>query len=149
MSELKAMGEKLGFAQVRTYIASGNLVFKSKEGENKVRAKLEGTLAAYAGKAVGVLIREAGELADVLARNPFPGQPGNRVMVLFAYEPLGPASLTNVRGRQGEELRLGRREIYIFYPEGMAATRLRVPAGDKGTIRNMNTVAKLVEMARE
>ena len=46
-----------------------------------------------------------------------------------------------------EQLRLAKREIYIFYGDGMADSRLRIPAGNMGTARNMNTVAKLVEMA--
>jgi hypothetical protein len=46
-----------------------------------------------------------------------------------------------------EELRLGRREIYVRYGFGMAASKLRIPAATKGTARNMNTVAKLVAMA--
>ena len=108
MSELKAMCEKLGFAQVRTYIASGNVVFKSKSSADKVRSLLERALAAYAGKPVGVLIREASELADVLARNPFPHHPGNRVMVLFADEPLSPKSLTSVRAPERRRVAAGK-----------------------------------------
>jgi hypothetical protein len=47
----------------------------------------------------------------------------------------------------GEQLRLGEREIYIFYGDGMADSRLRIPGGNAGTARNMNTIAKLVEIA--
>ena len=46
-----------------------------------------------------------------------------------------------------EQLRLGKREIYILYGDGMADSRLRIPAAKGGTARNMNTIAKLVEMA--
>jgi uncharacterized protein (DUF1697 family) len=44
-------------------------------------------------------------------------------------------------------MRLGKREIYVFYGDGMADSRLVIPAGKAGTARNMNTVAKLAEMA--
>jgi uncharacterized protein (DUF1697 family) len=69
-------------------------------------------------------------------------------VVLFVDEPLSPASLEDIKGRKQEELRIGLREIFIFYGCGMANSRLRIPAAKNGTARNMNTVAKLVEMAR-
>jgi Protein of unknown function (DUF1697) len=61
MSDLKAMCEKAGFGNVRTYIASGNVVFDSQETEGQVKATMEAALAAYAGKPVGVLVRTASE----------------------------------------------------------------------------------------
>ena len=54
MSELKAMCEALGFEGVRTYIASGNVVFASRKSEAAVKKALEARLEAYAGKPVGV-----------------------------------------------------------------------------------------------
>ena len=83
MSDLKAICEELGFTSVRTYIASGNVVFTSGRSEAQVKADLEARLAAYAGKPVGVLVRSAEELEGVLARNPFADKPGNRTVVLF------------------------------------------------------------------
>ncbi|MEQ1511028.1 MAG: DUF1697 domain-containing protein, partial [Sphingopyxis sp.] len=57
MGELKAMGEACGFANVRTWIASGNVLFESMLDEAGVKAALEARLAAYAGKHVPVLVR--------------------------------------------------------------------------------------------
>jgi len=57
--------------------------------------------------------------------------------------------LEALSGRQGEELRLGVREIYVHYGDGMARSKLRVPAASHGTARNMNTVAKLAAMDAE
>jgi transposase len=111
----------------------------------RVTSKHEET---YAGKPVGVLVRSGEELEGVLARNPFVDKPGNRTVVLFVDEPLSPAALEDIKGRKQEELRIGLREIFIFYSCGMANSRLRIPAAKNGTARNMNTVAKLVEMAR-
>ena len=74
MSTLKQMCEEVGLKQVRTYIASGNIVFKSDTEEAEIKSALEGRLQAYAGKPVGVLVRSAGEMAAVLARNPFRGE---------------------------------------------------------------------------
>ena len=147
MSTLKQMCEELGLKQVRTYIASGNIVFKSDTEEAEIKSALEGRLQAYAGKPVGVLVRSAREMAAVLARNPFPGEPGNRTVALFVDDPLPADALDHSTGLRGEQLRLGEREIYIFYGNGMADSRLRIPAAKGGTARNMNTIAKLVEMA--
>jgi uncharacterized protein (DUF1697 family) len=44
-------------------------------------------------------------------------------------------------------MRLGAREIFIHYPDGMGRSRLRIPAAKAGTARNMNTVARLAELA--
>jgi uncharacterized protein (DUF1697 family) len=147
MSVLKQMCEEAGLKQVRTYIASGNVVFKSDTEEAEIKSVLEGQLRAYAGKPVGVLVRSAGEMAAVLAGNPFPGKPGNRTVALFVDDPLPADALNHATGLRGEQLHLGAREIYVFYSDGMADSRLRIPAGNGGTARNMNTVAKLVEIA--
>ena len=50
-------------------------------------------------------------------------------------------------GQQTEVIALGKRESYVFYGEGMAASKLRIPAARAGTARNMNTVAKLAHRA--
>jgi uncharacterized protein (DUF1697 family) len=147
MSTLMALCEAVGLTDVRTYIASGNVVFRSDRAEAEIRAALEDRLHAHAGKSVGVVVRTANEVAGVLARNPFAGAPGNRVMALFVDGPLPADPLDGVTGAKDEEIRLGKRELFVFYPSGMAATRLRIPSEKSGTARNMNTVAKLAEMA--
>jgi len=96
---------------------------------------------------VSVIIRTAAEMADVLKRNPFSREPGNRVAVLFTDAPLSSDSVLKVPGQKTERLALGKREIFIFYPDGMGTSRLRLPAEKTGTARNINTVAKLAEMA--
>ena len=146
MTVLAEMCEAAGFSEVRTYIASGNVVFQSDSAENQVRSALEDRLRAYAGKSVGVVVRTASEIADAVAGNPFADSPGNRVMALFVDGPLPSDPLDGVTGVNNEQLRLGRRELFVFYPDGMATTRLRIPCQKHGTARNMNTVAKLAEM---
>ena len=146
MTALVQMCETVGFEKVKTYIASGNVVFQSDRSEDQVRSALEGQLNAYAGKSVGVIVRNASEIADALARNPFPDAPGNRVMTLFVDGPLSTNPLDGVTGIKNEEVRLGKRELFVLYPDGMANTRLRIPSDKHGTARNMNTVAKLAEM---
>lgn len=146
MSTLKAMCEEAGLSQVRTYIASGNVVFTSDADEAQIKSVLEDKLRTHAGKPVGVLVRSAAEMSGVLARNPFSDKPGNRTVAIFVDEPLPADTLDHARGVRGELMHLAQREVYIFYGDGMADSRLRIPACDPGTARNMNTVAKLVEM---
>jgi len=149
MNELKAMCEELGFAKVRTYIASGNVVFTSRKSEAAIQAALEKRLETYAGKAVGVLVRSAQEMALVAANNPFPKAAPNRTMALFLDRAPPADTLSTVRGHKDEEIALGRREIYIHYGDGMAKSKLVIPAAKSGTARNMNTVAVLAKMAAE
>lgn len=147
MAELKAMCIAEGFEQIRTYIASGNVVFSSERSGAEIKAALEKRLEAYAGKPVGVFVRTAGEMAEVLAANPFPAAPRNWTMTIFLDETPPSGALDEIRGQTDEQVRLGRREIYVAYGEGMARSKLRIPAAAAGTARNINTVAKLAEMA--
>jgi uncharacterized protein (DUF1697 family) len=149
MSDLKQLCEASGFASVRTYIASGNVVFESGASEPDVKALLEESLHAYAGRPVGVLVRTAAEMAEVLAGNPFPRAAPNRTVAIFLDHAPAPDALSHVTGHNGEELQLGLREIYVHYGEGMARSRLAIAAARHGTARNMNTVARLAAMAAE
>ena len=149
MSDLKAMCEELGFTSVRTYIASGNVVFANRKSEAAIKSALEKRLAAYAGKPVGVLVRSAAEMAEVSAKNPFPKAAPNRTMAVFLDEAPPKDTIASVRGRKDEEIKPGKREIYVHYGEGMAKSKLVIPAAKTGTARNMNTVATLAEMAAE
>jgi uncharacterized protein (DUF1697 family) len=149
MSELKEMCEAVGFAGVRTYIASGNVVFTSRKSEAAVKKALEAQLAAYAGKPVGVLVRSAAEMQAVLKDNPFPKAPANRTVAVFLDKAPPADTLTAVKGKKDEEIRLGKREIYIHYGDGMGQSKLVVPAAKTGTARNMNTIATLAKMAAD
>ena len=147
MSELKTMCEAAGFANARTYIASGNVLFTSKFGESAVTRKLEQQLHGYAGKPVGVLIRTAAEMAQVLADNPFPEAPGNRVVAIFFADAPAANALTDVKYQKLERVARGKREIYVHYGDDMANSRLVIPAAKAGTARNINTIAKLAELS--
>jgi uncharacterized protein (DUF1697 family) len=149
MSDLKEICEELGFGAVRTYIASGNVVFSSRKSEAAIKAALEKRLETYAGKPVGVLVRSAAEMAQVLADNPFPKAAPNRTMAVFLDRAPPADTLAGIRGQRDEEIKLGRREIYIHYGAGMGSSKLVIAAAKTGTARNMNTVATLARMAAE
>lgn len=148
MTELKAMCEAAGFEQVKTYIASGNVVFTSDMSEKAVKATLEKAMHDYAGKPVGVMVRTASEMAAIARANPFPKAPGNRVVAILLDEKPPKNAADEARHVDGEQIVLGKREIYVRYTDhGMGTSKLVIPAAKTGTARNMNTVAKLAEMA--
>jgi uncharacterized protein (DUF1697 family) len=146
MTELKALCEAAGLVKVRTYIASGNVVFESKAAEAKVKAALEAKIAAHTGKPLGVVVRTAAEMAAVLERNPFADKPPSKTVAIFLDAAPARDALDAVTGRKDEEVRLGAREIYAHYPSGQGRSKLNIPAGRDGTARNMNTVAALVKL---
>lgn len=147
MGELKVICAAAGFDNVRTYIASGDVLFHSRLGEQSIRRKLEQRVADCAGKPVGVMVRTAQEMAGLLTENPFPDEPRNRVVVIFLDSVPAAGALKEVTGEKDQRLVLGRREIYVHYGDGMADSRRRIPAAKTGTARNMNTVAKLARLA--
>lgn len=147
MKELKAMCAAEGFTKIQTYIASGNLVFTANQSEPKVKAALEKRLQAYAGKPVGAVVRTADEMSAVLKSNPFPKSPANWTVAIFLDEPPPPNALDNIRGQKDEEIHLGTREVYVAYGAGMGRSKLKIPAANAGTARNINTIKKLVELA--
>jgi uncharacterized protein (DUF1697 family) len=149
MSELKSMCESAGFTSVRTYIASGNVVFGSTKSAAKVKSALEELLFQYAGKPVQVMVRTGPEMAAVLAANPFPQAAPNRTVAIFLDAAPPSDTLDKVTGRKDEEVVLGTREIYVHYGDGMAQSKLKIRAASDGTARNINTVAKLAAMALE
>jgi uncharacterized protein (DUF1697 family) len=147
MADLKTMCSDAGFARVETYIASGNVVFESKAAPSRVKAELEARLSAYAGKPVAVMVRTATEMAAVLKANPFPEAESKHNYVIFLDHRAPRNALDQVAGQSDEKLQLGDKEIFIYYGSGMGRSKLKIPAAKAGTARNMNTVARLVEIA--
>jgi uncharacterized protein (DUF1697 family) len=148
MSVLKDLCERAGCTQVRTYIASGNVVLRSPKSEARIKAAIEAHLLDYAGKPVRVLVRTHAEMAAVLEANPFKKTAPNRTMAIFLDAPPAADAIASATGRRDEEIALGAREIYVHYGDGMASSKLRIKAAESGTARNMNTIAKLVALAQ-
>jgi len=150
MKILAAMCGDLGFANVRTYIQSGNVVFQSKLTREKTQAALERALAAHMGKKVDVMLRDLAELKAVLEANPFTeGEPA-KIIVAFSSAPVDKKLFKGLVGPGGEQVVAGKEEIYIYYPDGMGRSKLKLPKSDSAsTARNINTVGKLVAIAEE
>lgn len=146
MADLKRLCLEAGFDRVQTYIASGNVVFVSADEAEAVKATLVRLLSGHTGKPAEVLIRTSIEMRAVFRANPFPKAEPARTYTFFLPGKPPRDALANVRHQKDEEIVLGKREIYVYYPSGMGQSKLVIPAGAAGTARNMNTVAKLVAM---
>ena len=146
MPHLTLICADAGFADVRTYIQSGNVVFRTRLSPGRARTTLEQALAKATGTRIDVIVREATELRDVLANVPFPGAPPARVVVYFCSHDV-PPGVDGLRGPDGEQVRAFGREIYVFFPIGQGASKLKLPKlGGAATARNINTVTRLVQM---
>ena len=149
MDELRKIATNLGLDSAKTYIASGNLMFRSGKVEKALKTELETAIGEHMGAKVGVMIRTADELAAVLAANPFKAEAANYTVAIF-LDDAPPNDCPNAaKNVDGERIALGKREIYVHYPRGQGQSRLAIPAAAHGTARNMNTVARLAELAEE
>lgn len=149
MADLRDMCADAGFKNIKTYIASGNVVLTSDHSATVVEAALFQKVSDYAGKPALIFVRSATEIEDVLNQCPYKDQPGNQVLVTFLNEPPQADVLENVRGMNDENIALGHREIYVHYPQGISFSKLIIPAAAQGTARNLNTVAKLSTLVQD
>ncbi|MGO9127491.1 MAG: DUF1697 domain-containing protein [Terriglobales bacterium] len=159
MSRLREMCEGMGFEQVRTYIQSGNVVFKTgKSTPSGLSRRIEERMMSEFGFSAMVLTRTAKELGRAIQGNPFVkegGKDGSKVFVGFlARAPKADAvEKLQARAAKTEQVHCCGREIYVYYVDGMGRARLlthgvleRVLAVST-TMRNWNTVSKLYQMA--
>ena len=118
MTGLRAMCEECGFKDVRTYIASGNVVFKADLDEAAVQAKLEAALQGYAGKPWGSWCGLALRWRPFSRPTPSPRAAPNRTVAIFLSAAPPVDLLDKVTGQVREEITAGLREIYVHYPDG-------------------------------
>ena len=160
MDELRRLIESLGHKNPQTYIQSGNVVFDtSKRDLATLSTKIEEALEVTFGFRPGAVLRTLDELNDVVEQNPFAARSEispDRLLVRFLARDPGEEARGKVLAMkiQPEELRIEKRELFVYYPDGMGRSKLPVAAIDKvlntvGTTRNWNTVLKLRNMAAE
>jgi uncharacterized protein (DUF1697 family) len=148
MKDLAALCGVCGFAKARTWIQSGNVLFESRLQEAAVQRKLEVALASKLSKKIAVMVRTPAEMRAVLDANPFRDKEPSKVLVAFLDGPMPADALAGIATPGGEQVRPGKREIFIYYPDGMGRSRFRPPLrGASVTMRNINTVAKLVALS--
>lgn len=156
MAELRALFVAAGLEEVRTYIQSGNVLFRADRAEEDLVADLEGRLSERMGRPVGVLIRGRSELESVAADHPLwvEGEKINRFHVIFldrAPDPLRVAALDPARSPP-DRFRVVDRALYLDLPNGAARTKLSLDwferqLGVRGTGRNWRSVTTLAAMA--
>ena len=158
MEALRTLYESLGMTNPQTLIQSGNVVFSTKERNCAVLAKrISDAIERKFGFRPPVILRTTSELRDVIARNPFAARRGidpSKLLVHFLADDPGQEIREQVLAIQSspEELRMLGRELYIYFPNGMARPKLSLPKVERllktaCTGRNWNTVRKLLEMA--
>lgn len=146
MADLRTLCVDLGLEKVRTHIQSGNVIFTSDLSEEVLIEKLEKAIQSKKQKNIPVVLRTAEELECVIASNPFPDGNPSQVGVMFFVDPV-PIDLFEHSTHSGpEEVVIKGREIFIHYPNGMGRSKLKIPLSHKGTVRNINTVNKLLAL---
>lgn len=149
MSDLKALCEKAGFTDVKTYIQSGNVLFRSEHSAGDAARILDEALGKAMGKAPGVMVRSREQLEKIAESNPFPTAKPNYLMVNFLPEKAPADALDKLVAPDGEEVHVAGQEIYVHYPNGSGRSKLKLPALKPATSRNLNTVRKLTELAAD
>ncbi len=151
MSELRELVEGAGFTDVRTLVASGNLVLRSKLEGAKLEAKLEKAILEGLELKTNVFVRDADKLDAIIAANPFKAfakSNPNFLVVNFMRGAVSAADLAAMaKTAVREEIKQGKDCLYIKFPDGQGPSKLKMPK--LGTARNWNTVTKLAAMARE
>jgi uncharacterized protein (DUF1697 family) len=158
MAALRDALTRNGYADVRTYLQSGNVVLTSRAGPERLQRDLERHIAAELGIETSVVVRTRDELADVIARDPFAGVVHTpkwyQVTFLSAKPDREFARELEATDVAPEQVAISGREIYAWHPEGLQRSPLAKLLGDRrlgagATARNWNTVLALLELADE
>lgn len=153
MSDLRRVATDLGYADVATYIQSGNLLLRTPCAPATVGRDLAEAIAALGGVAPTVIVRTSAELAEVVAGNPFleRGEDPARCHVLFTEGPASRAvSGLDPETYHPEEAVAGGSVLYLFLPNGVGRSPLatELTKAKVGTIRSWRTLTKLVELTQ-
>jgi uncharacterized protein (DUF1697 family) len=150
MADLRAVCEAAGFTDVRTLLASGNVILQSKLGGAKLEATLENVIQEGLGLKTDVYVRTGAELDAMMAANPFKTFAKDNPTFLVGYfmrARLSAAERAALDAQDGpEEIKQGKNCLYIKFPHGQGPSKLKLPK--LGTARNWNTVTKLAAAAR-
>ena len=156
MQALRKLFESLGFQNVETVIASGNVVFDVAEGRcSGLEQKIERVLEEAFSYKAATFLRTPSELAAVLKQQPFDlakGGPEAVVYVVFLRnKPTAAVQKTlSTLNTDNDEVRIGKRELYWLRrargkESEVYTAKLGKVLGSEMTVRNMNTVRRIVE----
>jgi len=156
MPALRELLTGAGFADVRTYVQSGNVVLETRRKPAAVGKACEKLIAAELGLEIAVVVRTRAELAEVVGRNPLGdiADEPKRYQVSFLESEPDPKAVEKVSALavDGERMEAIGREIYAWHPDGVARSKLWAGLAGKGlgvkaTARNWTTVTALLAMA--
>jgi len=154
MTDLRSIVESLGCSDVKTYIQSGNVVFTHPTSISP--AAVEDEIEARLGMRVTVVLRTSAAMAKVLQGVPFDDSDLDLARLYVGFMAATPehARVEALDAEQflPERFAIVGEELYLYLPHGMGRTKLpayldrqlKVPT----TVRNWNTVQKLVELSR-
>ncbi len=160
MDALRALYESLKLEDARTYVQSGNVIFRSKEkNQAQLGKKIQDAIEKKFGFRPEVILRTTDELRKAIAASPFAKrtelEPGKILVTFLAGEP-GPDAHANLAKlkEHPEELHLKGREMYIYFPDGAGKSKLPWSQVERllkvtGTARNWNSVTNMLAMAEE
>ena len=156
MADLKVMAEELGLKNVRTLVATGNLVFEARAAKvADLERRLEVAFEKSFGRHVDIIVRGAGDWLKLAAGNPFPSesaQAADQVAVRVMREPAPEDAVEalHVHAVGDEKVLWVDGDIWLVFSRERPNSRLLAAANHKrfgvGTSRNWNTVRKLTEM---
>jgi uncharacterized protein (DUF1697 family) len=160
MEKLVACCAACGFAGAKTYIQSGNVVFKApKMPPEMLSKKMETQIAADFGFSADVISRTKEDFGHIIVHNPLAKQPGldpEKLHVVFLPEPPSPEAIQKLQSLiiAPDQVRIAEKEIYFYFPNGVSGSSLWKHPLDKvlqvsATMRNWNTVNKLYEISEE
>lgn len=165
MDDLRKSFEALGFEQIKTYIQSGNVVFKTSKTSTSVLSKrIEEKIVTDFGFSVSVISRSSDELAKAIEGNPFLNQRHSankkidpeKLHVMFLSDAPSPAALKKLSDliAAPDQCLFIDREIYFYLPNGVSGSILMKKSVDRllavvTTMRNWKTVNSLHNMCRD
>jgi uncharacterized protein (DUF1697 family) len=160
MEALQQTMRELGFEDVRTYIQSGNMVFKAATADTgRLADKIEKKLLSDFGFAVPVIVRTPSELHQVIQKNSFLKEVGMDISRLHVTFLSGFPEKTVLKSLDAipagpDRFHCGGKEIYLHCPNSYSDTKFSNSGLEKAlsvqaTTRNWKTVTKLYEMTLE
>lgn len=148
MAALRAVLAEAGFADVATYIQSGNVVFASPLDDAAATDAIRSTIASHFGVDTPVIIRSAAQLATAIAAHPWePGEFDERFHhVVFLADPPPPDAVDRLADKATtEDIAVVGSDLHVRYRAGVAGTKLDMKLIDRrlatsATGRNLKTV---------
>jgi uncharacterized protein (DUF1697 family) len=157
MKQLKALLERSECLDVRTYIQSGNVIFRSATPDaGRLAKRLTAAISKSHGFEPRVLVLTVAELEQAAARNPFPeaGENPKTLHLFFLAQPPAKPDLKGCEALKAktERFQLKGNIFYLYTPEGFGTSKLAARTerllGVEATARNWRTVTTLLELAK-